>query len=327
MYFPELVDQEDYERFCGRSLRLFLSVDIANSTALKQEFREKDGSWLEIARSFYTAFPTFLTSALDALSPVDPEAKPSLWKAIGDELVFVAEIGRMEDIPTLLRAHRAAVNQWNRQYEATQVLVKAGAWLAGFPVMNSIIPGETPDRHDYIGSSIDTGFRLCRFASPRRFVVGVEVAYVVAHLNDPLAGELHYDGRHEIRGVLKGMPYPIIWVDCFADSKPPLLSAVAMAEDKITGRHAEGSNPKELESFLTAWIKSTSGEIQFPFPPRQEDSRFPLPSDYGDREQKKREEFERVYLQREGEGETDGNMAPSTETESLIAKLKQSPAP
>jgi len=42
MDFPERVSQEDYERYCGRSLRLFLSVDIVNSTALKQEFRERE---------------------------------------------------------------------------------------------------------------------------------------------------------------------------------------------------------------------------------------------------------------------------------------------
>lgn len=323
MYFPESVSQEDYERFCGRSLRLFLSVDIVNSTALKQEFREKDDSWLSIARSFYTEIPTFLTEALGKLSTIDEPSKPTPWKAIGDELVFVSEIERMEVIPPLLQALRSAVNQWNCDHEDQRVLVKGCAWLAGFPVMNSIIPGEAEGRHDYIGSSIDTGFRLCRFASPRHLVVGIEVAYVVARLEDPLMGELQYRGENEIRGVLKGQPYPIFWLDCFgADSDLPKLAEVAKQEDEITGQHSKKLEPGSVASFITAWVASTAGEIQLPFPPNQADPRFPAPPDYEEREQKKREEFERVYLPKDDSEQDAGKAAPADETESLIGKLK-----
>lgn len=237
MYFPERVSKEDYERYCSRCLRLFLSVDIVNSTALKQEFREKDDSWLSIARSFYTAFPTFVASALDALPAVDAASKPILWKAIGDELVFVSEIERMDAIPTLLRALRTAVNRWNREKEGAGVLVKGGAWLAGFPVMNSIIPGEVKGRHDYIGSSIDTGFRLCRFASPRHLVIGIEVAYVVAQLADPLVNELHFEGRQEIRGGSEGPALPDLLVGLF-------FGRFRSPED-CGGREARGRDHRE----------------------------------------------------------------------------------
>lgn len=324
MYFPESVTKEDYERFCGRSLRLFLSVDIVNSTALKQEFREKDDSWLSIARSFYTAFPSFVAAALDALPAVDEASRPVLWKAIGDELVFVSEIERMEAIPILLKALRAAVNRWNHEKEGTAVLVKGGAWLAGFPVMNSIIPGEAEGKHDYIGSSIDTGFRLCRFASPRHLVIGIEIAFVVARLRDPLVEQLHYLGTREIRGVLKGQPYPIFWLDCFAaNSDLPKIAEVAKREDKITGHHSKTLDAQAVESFITAWVDSTSGEIQLPFPPKNADSRFPAPQDYEDREQWKREEFERVYLPKDDSAHSDGEEPPTEATESLIGKLKR----
>lgn len=323
MDFPERVSLDDYERYCGRSLRLFLSVDIVNSTALKQEFRERDDSWLEIARSFYTAFPTLVLSALAELPTVDEASRPILWKAIGDELVFVSNVEKMEVVPLLLRALRAAVNQWNCDYEDERVLVKGAAWLAGFPVMNSVIPGEA---EDYVGSSIDTGFRLCRFASPRHLVIGIEVAYVVARLADPLVNELHFEGRQEIRGVLKGQPYPIFWVDCFAaDSDLPKLSEVAKREDVITGNHSKMLEAESVVSFVTAWIESTAGEIQLPFPPVGEDPRFPEPSGYADKERKKREEFERVYLPKDEPDETDGFDAPDSETNPLLAKLKKGP--
>lgn len=326
MYFPERISEEDYDRYCGRSLRLFLSVDIVNSTGLKQEFREKEGSWLSIARSFYTAFPTFVTSALDALPAIEDKSRPDLWKAIGDELVFVSEIGKMDDVPVLLQALRAAVNQWNREKEGEGVLVKGGAWLAGFPVMNSIIPGEVEGRHDYIGSSIDTGFRLCRFATPRQLVIGIEVAYVVAKLNDPLLEQIHYQRREEIRGVLKGQPYPIFWLDCFAAaSELPKISVVAKREDKITGQHSKPLKADDVVDFISAWIDSTSGEIQLPFPPNGGDSRFLEAPGYSDREQQKREEFEWVYLLKGDHEDSGGETAPETATESLIAKLKSRP--
>lgn len=330
MYFPESVSREDYERFCGRSLRLFFSVDIVNSTALKQEFREKHDSWLSIARSFYTEIPTFLTEALGKQSTIDESSKPTPWKAIGDELVFVSEIERMEVIPPLLQALRSAVNQWNCDHEDERVLVKGCAWLAGFPVMNSIIPGEAEGTHDYIGSSIDTGFRLCRFASPRELVLGVEIAYVIARLNDPLVEELHYLGRHEIRGVLKGRPYPVFWLDCFAPASglPKISEAakrddeVEKLEDVIKGRHSTKLEAANAVDFITEWVESTTGEIQLPFPPNQADQRFPAPPDYEDREQQKREEFERVYLPKDDSDQDAGNAAPADETESLIGKLK-----
>lgn len=60
MRFPESISREEYEKITQRSLRLFLSVDIVNSTALKQDYREKGQSWLELAHSFYTKFPSML---------------------------------------------------------------------------------------------------------------------------------------------------------------------------------------------------------------------------------------------------------------------------
>jgi len=268
-------------------------------------------------------------------SNLDEGSKPDRWKAIGDELVFVSEIERMDGIPTLLRALRSAVNRWNRGYEDSRVLVKGGAWLAGFPVMNSIIPGEAKGRHDYIGSSIDTGFRLCRFASPRQLVIGIEVAYVIARLDDSLVEELHFHGRHEIRGVLKDQPYPIFRLDCFAaSSELPKISDVAKREDEVVKREAEitGRYVKKLAaasglSFIAAWVDSTSGEVQLPFPPNQEDSKFHAPPHYEKRELKKREEFERVYLPKDNLEESDCNMAPAEDMESLIAKLKNRPLP
>jgi len=113
MYFPEKVSRKDYELIAKRALRLFLSVDIVNSTALKHEYREKDRSWIAIAHRFFTWFPNLLSRDLDfkafgrGCGVLDFE----LWKSIGDELVFVAEIEQMEDVPVFVEGFRDAINE------------------------------------------------------------------------------------------------------------------------------------------------------------------------------------------------------------------------
>lgn len=84
MRFPESISREEYEKITQRSLRLFLSVDIVNSTALKQEYREKGQSWLELAREINLPFPP---RKIDARFPV-----PTDYKA--QELEKLAEFGR-----------------------------------------------------------------------------------------------------------------------------------------------------------------------------------------------------------------------------------------
>lgn len=269
MRFPESISRQEYDQITQRSLRLFLSVDIVNSTALKQEYREKGQSWLAIAHSFYTKFPSMLASALDPnprFFVSSPEVNP--WKAIGDELVFVARIEDMDELPRLLDAFRSVSNRWNREYEESEVVVKAAAWLAGFPVANSVIPGDAPNRFDFTGSAIDIGFRLCRFSSPRRFVVSTELAYVLSTLESELADDLRYLGRKSLKGVLRGRGYPVFWIDMFAEPDRPTFAKVDLLEEKITGDPPRSIKPGETREFLREWIASTDGEISLPFTTR-----------------------------------------------------------
>ena len=186
MRFREKISREDYKEISKRALRLFLSVDIVNSTALKQEFRHRPGeSWIGVAHGFYTSFPSTLEAEVAKIEPntgVPIKTLPQPWKALGDELIFVAEVFAMEDLPPLLNAFRTSIKEWNREFESKGVLIKGAAWLAGFPVQNSAIVGDDEDHLDFLGLSMDIGFRLGHHASPRRFVVSVELAYVLSVL-------------------------------------------------------------------------------------------------------------------------------------------------
>ena len=219
--------QPDAKKHIEQRLLLFMSVDLAGSTAFKSKtVTEKIQPWLKVFVDFYHEFPTKLRGQYLAGKPdsKNPLKSPEMWKAIGDELVFVAKIGNGGEVPEHLRHFRETVRYYREivQDVDAKLDLKATAWIAGFPVYNSaIFLPETEQngskREDYIGPSIDTGFRLGKVATSRRFVISVELAYLLAslqattkHLNE---FDFYYDGGVELKGVLSGFPYPVIWTD------------------------------------------------------------------------------------------------------------------
>jgi len=131
--------------------------------------------------------------------------------------------------------------------------LKSTAWLAGFPVHNAEVifrssvsglrpTGEDDDdevysnlallhefykntansefTRDFIGPAIDTGFRLSQLSTPRKLVVSVELAFMLVqavrtqpHDYQYDIPRFYFDGRHTLKGVFGGLPYPIFWVD------------------------------------------------------------------------------------------------------------------
>lgn len=311
MRFREKISHEEYEEIAKRALRLFLSADIVNSTALKQEFRQRDSeSWIEVAHGFYTGLPSVFKAAIDRTTPPQEstvKTSPELWKALGDELIFVAEVHRMEDLPPILEAFRATIQEWNRNFEAKGISIKGAAWLAGFPVMNSAILGDDVDHLDFLGLSMDVGFRLGQHASPRRLVLGVELAYVIAILESPLVGELRYDDSWVLKGVLRDRPYPILSLDCFVGDRLPEFAKLELLSEKAFSPVKPVITAGTLAEFLHAWMESSKGEICPPFCSHVHDDRFPVPEDYSEREKESLAELEREFLEVPQASESNGN--------------------
>lgn len=158
--------------------------------------------------------------------------------------------------------------------------LKGTAWVAGFPATNrelftinehmiseDPIRGEDPffrnlyycsvwmggDDHgifgspqaisvDFVGPSIDTGFRLCQVATPRKLVVSIELAYIIM-IQSGLIDEynrnkslnhvdfhLNYSDRLKFKGVLAEARYPIFWIETKS------VHALDLLEDKIKNR-------------------------------------------------------------------------------------------
>lgn len=117
---------------------------------------------------------------------------------------------------------------------------------------------------DFIGPSMDTGFRLCQKADPRRLVVSAEVALLLASAGPPPKGVfscpigLHFAGREVLRGVNGGSPYPLFWIDLLFDD--PLLRA----EGELTGGGG-GISLERVAAFCDAFFQEHRNFLFRPF--------------------------------------------------------------
>lgn len=80
---------------------------------------------------------------------------------------------------------------------------------------------------DYVGPSIDIGFRLSALSTSRKLIISVELAYMLSdslfdNFNIDKAKDAHdsidkftfgYDGRKQLKGVIREEAYPIFWID------------------------------------------------------------------------------------------------------------------
>lgn len=196
--------------------------------------------------------------------------RPELWKVNGDELIYTKELEQIEEAYACLSQWIVAVKAYRKKLRKTKphLDLKCTAWLAGFPISNIEVIFRTDTktykidqdyephllRHyqllddwygdassrsklmkDYIGPSIDTGFRLTALASPRKFVVSVDLALLLASVDLPQADEkiaeldFYFDGSKELKGVLKNKPYPVFWIDMHTEN------TLVKAEDKLIG--------------------------------------------------------------------------------------------
>lgn len=229
---------------------LFVSCDVIGSTALKQSKGVR--RWEEILLSFYIDFPWLLgdVGAEDGVSF-------TLWKPIGDELVFKVEIEREADVYKAVRSWLRAVEKYETSFkERVGTTLKGGAFIATFPspdVEASVvrdprttlptapdlanINDEALDKRDhathvfdYFGPSFDTGFRVIGHSTPRHFTLSAEVAWAMLRAAEDHVGDGHpledlvFLGGRELKGVWGGRDYPLFAID--REHRDPINAAM-----------------------------------------------------------------------------------------------------
>jgi len=258
-------------------LRLFLSVDLVGSTAFKQQGQSWRPAIMRFYRDFdYTVYNQYRTFNRQSNQPLPT---PEFWKSNGDELLYTCELINVEQANDTLHVWLEALNGYRAEAMRGGLDVKSTAWIGLFPSPNAEVffrRGAIPFRadnlndaqllqseirdawyanrrqditRDFVGPSIDTGFRLSGWASPRRFIISVDLAFLLTSsytsANEPLP--LHLSGRAKLKGVIDNEPYPMIWIPVGGRGR------TEEAPDATVGRHLADS--KTLRGYCEAIIE------------------------------------------------------------------------
>lgn len=225
------------------------------------------------------------------------------WKGAGDELLFSRRIkSRFEALASVLafreavRAQRAGLKQ-----QVPTLNLKATAWLAGFPVNNSeVVLGLAPEapriedtwienllelhyqrstskgrrslKVDFLGPSIDLGFRLCAHSTPQEMVVSADLALLLTRCSKEVAAfspirkasylesnetTIGFRGAVELKGILGGSNYPVFFVR--DDNTDDLYDLEA------TLRGVENPTLESIERYLNAYLNPGSALRMKPY--------------------------------------------------------------
>jgi hypothetical protein len=303
-------------------LRLFASVDLEGSTAFKQALPDGGSRrWLSVVLDFVEAFEkTFWThigqEALKLARSSSP-SQPRLWKILGDELVFDLELRSATEACVYVEALVSAVAEWNRDVMARRktaegpgerpLLVKGAAWVAEFPVTNAILP-VAENHHDYIGPSMDTGFRLTKLASPRRLALSVELAWLLLRQNPKRPVE--FAGRtRDLKGVASASGYPQFWIEV------PSSDYHAQEHALLKSRRCDLPG-KKLRKLCECFIRDFGVPSDLPHVPK--DTATPEPSGYLEKLREAQADLAIRYL---ATTETETAIAPQIGSPSLTALL------
>jgi len=239
-------------------LRLFCSADIVGSTAYKaRKSPTAKPEWAATFSEFFRDFPDRVEQRYEELPDRFHGCHEKLtpWKFSGDEILFSVPITDHREGLSHVWAFKQAVADFPAtQWKAKEIALdlKATGWIAGFPVTNRKVRIQgSSGAVDYIGPSIDSGFRLARFSTPRKFILSAALALLILDGLDSCEPapeskpHLFLDAVEPLKGVIDGKPYPIVFYDMrdgTADTEEVLLG--------ITRHHNHDTLKDYLRKFL-----------------------------------------------------------------------------
>jgi hypothetical protein len=219
---------------------------------------------------------------------------PRLWKTIGDEVLFVKVLSDYRQLAVALNCWKAAARGMREFLKGhdPRLDVKCSAWVAGFPIkdaevvldsaaydakkevedyfkesgniLNSYYAGTSEEgvSIDFIGPSIDIGFRISQHATSRKFTLSVDIPFILSLINpqdDGILDEIpiFYEGSVPLKGVFGGVDYPLFWMNMSP------AGALSEFEDKLTK-----SSPvprDDLRKYCEAFYKEHSAYTFRPF--------------------------------------------------------------
>ncbi len=211
-------------------LRLFLSVDIVNSTLFKREEKTKE-LWESVVKDFYENFHALFNDALNAkfITPAYKDIKlnkPNIWKYVGDQIIYEVNLTHKTASNCYVIAFIDSIEHFVTKYynETYSTLdLKASAWTAGFPVNNievqpihcnlgNIGEGNNNNNvYDFIGPAMDEGFRVTECAKSSKFTVSVPLAVLLLSDMESFKSKINIHEKINFKGIVKS--YPLCYMD------------------------------------------------------------------------------------------------------------------
>lgn len=247
---------------------VFFSFDLVNSTLYKT-IRPAD--WPVVTTKFYD----FVKDDIEKLI-----AGVNVWKHVGDELLLFKRIDTVEHLlGCVSQAHNVlirVVEKVRETFEHTRTIlsVKGTVWCArvhmlephDLHVVQSSNGGENirnysniaieqpqsdgPAQVDFLGSEIDTGFRIAKYAAKRRLVVSAEMAYLTSKFEPDTASNIRVVAYEPLKGVWGNRRYPICWYEPSWDASDLRFEYDERFDNPIVRSIVDG-NPLETVSQIS----------------------------------------------------------------------------
>lgn len=223
------LNQEGEEPFERRSVEVFFSFDIVNSTAYKTlNFT----GWSQVIFALFSKVQRLVAKKM-------PSAE--MWRILGDEVIFIVPIKEKNDIFIYVNSIFEILNimviqlkkgiffdelgicELDRDLMKMQNIIsmKAAAWIA--IIGENLKKLEQYDNlierfklqegygiFEFLGNDIDTGFRVKANTQERRLTISYELAYILSRNTDYLKN-IHIITYKRLKGVWQNRLYPIIW--------------------------------------------------------------------------------------------------------------------
>jgi len=267
-------------------LLLFFSVDLIGSTAFKQKNIQKDNlssNWKKNFQDFYNNFKIEVQQAyckIDEIKIIEEDEfyYPYMWKFLGDEIIFMVHISDFRYIYPHVEAFKKALADYN--VEEKKLKVRLSSWLAQFPVVNTVLGNIEPNTTkeicsktevDFLGPSLDLGFRIAKYSTERKVVISVDLAFVLLkhcleHKINPY--HFYFDKNQDAKG-LNNNKYPIIWIDNFDGVNP--------IEEELYGMIKKECDYKKLFKFCEDYMDEDNYKMMKPFCDKNQELK---PKDY-----------------------------------------------
>lgn len=218
-YTKEIFEHKQGDSVIQNShVTLFFSFDITNSTVFKANNK---GKW---ASSISAILNQIISEFANS-----PTSGYQFWKILGDEVIYTKEIKNIDEIIFVLEEISRILGKLNREIiegvicdinDETSLSIKATAWIADISndcslthnIYSEFKVNDNRKQKDYLGSDIDTGFRISKYCRTNRLVISFQIASLIClhHRLRPHIHKLNIVGYRSLKGVWDTAHYPII---------------------------------------------------------------------------------------------------------------------